>query len=266
MSRFAGLDIDPTPAQIGGSVFRPCILIPTYDNPHTIRAVVEQAKTVVSDILVIDDGSGPETRALVARLAEEGWARVRHRRQNGGKGAAVKTGFEFASELGFTHALQIDADGQHSMHDIPRFLEAARAEPGALILGQPEYDASAPIGRMIGRRITIFWTRMETGGDVIGDPLCGFRVYPVELARRCATGTGDRMDFDPEIAVKIAWTGAPIVRLRTSVRYISRADGGVSHFRLWRDNLLISWMHTRLMWRRMMYRLFRRPLTLPPSS
>jgi glycosyltransferase involved in cell wall biosynthesis len=232
-------------AMSGAPEFRPCVVIPTYDNPDTIRAVVEQVRAVMPGmaIIIVDDGSAAPGRAVVDALAREGLAIVHHRARNGGKGAAVTTGFELAHAHGYTHALQVDADGQHALEDIPRFLEAARAQPFALILGAPIYDASAPKGRLIGRQITRFWTNIETYGRVIDDPMCGFRVYPVapalEIARRC----GRRMDFDIEIAVRLVWEGLPIVNLPTKVRYL---EGGVSHFHLIQDNVRISWMHSRL--------------------
>jgi polyprenyl-phospho-N-acetylgalactosaminyl synthase len=216
-------------------------------------------------VVVIDDGSGPDGRAAVAALEAEGLAHVRHRARNGGKGAAVKSGFAFARELGYTHALQVDADGQHALEDVPALLAASRANPGALVLGQPEYDASAPTGRRIARKITVFWTHLEAGWGTISDPMCGFRVYPLEAALRVAGACGDRMDFDPEVAVRVAWTGAPVLNVPTKVRY---PEGGVSHFKLFLDNWLITRMHTRLMWRRAICAIFRRPLVpaLPASA
>lgn len=225
--------------------FRPCVLIPTYDNPRTIRSVVERSRAHLSDVLVVDDGSGPEGRAACEAVAAEGLAHVVHRPQNGGKGAAVKTGFAAAHELGFTHALQVDADGQHNIDDIPRFLEVAEQHRDALVLSVPQFDESAPRARQIGRKITIFWVNLETGGRVIHDPLCGFRVYPLVDTLRVSV-SADMMDFDPEIAVRLAWSGVPVINLPMKVRYISAEDGGVSHFRVFWDNFLMSWMHTRL--------------------
>lgn len=249
--------------------FRPCALIPTYDNPRTVRAVVERVRAHVPEVVVVDDGSGPEGAAAVAALGRDGLARVTRRARNGGKGAAVKTGFAFARELGFTHALQVDADGQHALEDIPRFLATAQASPQALVLGAPRYDASAPKGRLIARKITLFWTDVEAGRGTITDPMCGFRVYPLDAAL-AAPRTGDRMDFDIEIAVRMAWMGVPIINLPTKVRYLARDEGGVSHFHLLRDNLRIGWMHTRLsmtalLWRPLLRLLGRAPRRLPAA-
>lgn len=225
--------------------FRIAALIPTFDNPRTIRAVVEEVRRHLKDVLVVDDGSGPEGQAACEVLAAEGLVQLVRRERNGGKGAAVKTGLSELAARGFTHAFQVDADGQHAIADMPRFLAAAESHPGALILGSPEFDHSAPRSRLIGRKITRFWTHVETLGPLIDDPMCGFRVYPIEQALRVAA-RGNAMDFDPEIAVRIAWSGTPVLNLLTRVRYLREGDGGVSHFRLVRDNALISWMHTRL--------------------
>jgi glycosyltransferase involved in cell wall biosynthesis len=182
---------------------------------------------------------------VLQELQERGLAHVVRRPHNGGKGAAVKTGLAAARDLGFTHALQLDADGQHCATDIPRFLAQAEANPSCLILGTPEFAADAPRARIYGRQVSIVFVHLETRGRAIADPLCGFRVYPVTAALACAP-RADRMDFDPEIAVRMVWRGVGVLNLPTQVRYIPRAQGGVSHFQLVRDNLRISWMHTRL--------------------
>lgn len=222
-----------------------CAVIPTYDNSETLPAVVEGVRAYLPEVIVVDDGSGAEAKDVARRLAARGLSDVVFRAVNGGKGAAVKDGLRRARLRGFTHALQVDADGQHALADVPRMLEAARARPEALVLGAPAFDASAPRSRVIGRRISVFWARVETGGDEVGDPLCGFRIYPVDAAL-AAGARGDRMDFDPEVAVRMVWRGVPVVHVPTHVRYIPARQGGVSHFHLLQDNLLISWAHTRL--------------------
>jgi glycosyltransferase involved in cell wall biosynthesis len=223
------------------SGFRPCVVIPTHDNPATIRAVVEQVRRRLPDVVVIDDASGEAGRAEVARLGAEGLAHVRRLARNSGKGGAVKAGFSFAEELGYTHALQVDADGQHELADLGTFLARARERPEALVLGAPIFDRDVPRGRLLARQITRFWTHLETGGRVIEDPMCGFRVYPLAAVR--GLRTGDWMDFDIEVAVRLVWRGVPVVNLPTRVHYPSE---GVSHFQLVRDNVRISWLHTRL--------------------
>jgi len=225
--------------------FKPCAIVPTYNNPSTIRLVVEKLKRYFEHIIVVDDGSDPETQKILDSIFEEKLADLVRRKHNGGKGAAVKSGLLRASQENFTHALQIDADDQHNFEDIPKLIEAAQCAPQAIILAAPQFDDSAPKVRLWFRKLTLFWTHIETMGRVIHDPMCGFRIYPVDAA--IATNTpSDHMDFDPEIAVRLAWRGHTIINIPTKVRYISSEQGGVSHFRMFRDNALISWMHTRL--------------------
>jgi len=224
--------------------FRACAVVPTFDNPLTVGAVVVAVSARVP-VFVVDDGSAAAAREAIDALEARGAAAVVRHAHNRGKGAAVKSGLAAARERGFTHALQVDADGQHDLADVPRFLAAAREAPATLVLGQPVFDASVPAGRLRGRKVSIFWTTLETGGRVIADPLCGFRVYPVEAALR-AGARGDRMEFDPEIAVRMVWGGTPVLNLPTRVRYLTAEEGGVSHFRMFRDNVRISWGHTRV--------------------
>lgn len=246
--------------------FRPCVVIPTYDNPETIGAVTLRAAAALRAaghpgvVIVVDDGGGRAAQRALERLQRERDVVLVRRAKNGGKGAAVKDGLRHAHALGFTHAVQVDADGQHAIEDIPRLLEAAQAERGALVLGRPVFDASAPGHRRALRNIAIFWTSAATLLDPgrIADPMCGFRVYPVEVALRVIDRCGDRMDFDPEVAVRLVWEGCPVLHVETRVRYLSEAEGGVSHFRAVHDNVLVSLLYARLvmlrylgMWRQL---------------
>ena len=225
--------------------FRACVVIPTYDNPQTIKAVVEEARRYVPDVLVVDDGSGAPGRAACDELASRGVARIFRRTRNGGKGAAVKEGLRRARDLGFTHAVQVDADGQHDLRHIPRLLEIGLQRPQALVLGCPEFDDSAPRVRRVARRFTQFWVDLEVGPGVIRDAMVGFRLYPI-AATLSAQARGDRMDFDVEVPIRMAWRQTPIVNLPVPVRYLSKEEGGVSHFQPLRDNLRFSWLHARL--------------------
>jgi len=225
--------------------FRACAIIPTYDNPLTIRAVVVEARKHLEHVLVIDDGSGEAGRRACEDIEREGLARVHHRPKNGGKGAAVKTGFLLARELGFTHALQVDADGQHDLTRIERFLSLARSRPETLLLGFPVYDKTLNRGRYAARLVTRFWNYIEVLGPRIGDSMCGFRVYP--LAAAIAAGArADRMAFDVEIPVRMVWNGIEVVNEPVRVRYLAAEEGGVSHYHALWDTLRISWTHTLL--------------------
>lgn len=230
------------------------MLVPHYDNPRTLRAVVEGARACVPDVLVVDDGSGPEGRAAARDLTPI--ADVTFLEPNQGKGAACLAGLRRAAALGFTHAVQIDADGQHDLADLPAFVAAARERPEALVCGVPIFDASAPRGRVIGRRISVFWVDVEVGRGVIRDPLYGFRVYPVVAALEAGC-RAMRMGFDTDIAVRMVWKGTPTVHLETAVSYFAREDGGVSHFRAVRDNAALFALHTGLFLRSLWWRLTR---------
>jgi glycosyltransferase involved in cell wall biosynthesis len=225
---------------------RTCAVIPTFNNPLTIAAVVADVRRHLDDVLVVDDGSHEEGRRALDDLAGRGAARVIRRERNGGKGAAVKTGLRAARDLGFSHALQIDADGQHDTADIPKFLARAAERPQAAVLGHPVFDETMPRGRRAAHALTNFMVFLQTGGRHIVDPQCGFRVYPVEPALEVAARS-DRMDFDIEIAVRLVWAGVPIVNVPTGVRYLPRDAGGTSHFRPVRDNVAITLLHTRLL-------------------
>jgi glycosyltransferase involved in cell wall biosynthesis len=233
-------------AEARASTFRPCVLIPTYDNPATIRSVVEQARAYLTDVIVVDDGSHAPGREACESLASAGLVTLHRCPVNGGKGAAVKAGFALALARGFTHAVQVDGDGQHDLSQIPRFLALAQGRPEALILGTPVYDHTLNKGRYVARLVTRFWNYLEVMGPSIGDSMCGFRVYPIAAA--IASGTrGNRMDFDIEIPVRMVWKRVPVVNAEVRVRYLTAEEGGISHYQTVRDTLLISWAHSKLM-------------------
>jgi glycosyltransferase involved in cell wall biosynthesis len=231
-------------------------LVPTYDNPRTVRGVVARIREQLPDVLVVDDGSGEAARTACAELARDGLAQVHHLPRNGGKGAAMKVGFGLLQQQGFTHALQVDADGQHDLAAIPTFVQQARQTPDALVLAYPVYDATVPKLRLMARELTRFWVDVEVGKKgLIRDALIGFRVYPLASTLRIGA-RGNRMEYEVEIAVRMARAGVPIVNLPVGVRYLRRDEGGVSHFRPFADNLRLSWMHARICTRLSMARVF----------
>jgi glycosyltransferase involved in cell wall biosynthesis len=195
--------------------------------------------------VLVDDGSEPHCAAVLDELARADDVTLVRLAQNQGKGGAMMAGLREAHRQGFTHALQIDADGQHDTRDIPRFIALARQHPEAVICGQPVYDASVPRGRLVARYATHVWVWINTLSLAIRDSMCGFRVYPlaavVGLINR--TRLGKRMDFDCEVLVRLHWRGIAIVNVPTRVTY---PQDGVSHFRAWLDNVLISRMHAQL--------------------
>jgi glycosyltransferase involved in cell wall biosynthesis len=228
-------------------MFRPCVVIPVYNHEHAIQAVLAQVLAHGLPVILVDDGCSAACAAVLDGLAAAHPDRVALERHavNQGKGGAVLTGFERAARDGYSHVLQVDADGQHSVDDVPRFLAAARAAPHAVIAGCPVYDESVPALRLYARYLTHVWVWINTLSLAIRDSMCGFRVYPVApvlaLARRRRLGL--RMNFDIEILVRLYWDGMTIVNLPTRVGY---PEDGVSHFKAWTDNVLISRLHMTL--------------------
>jgi glycosyltransferase involved in cell wall biosynthesis len=225
---------------------RPCVLVPIYNHGATVGGVLRVLSALGLPCLVVDDGSDRGTQDVLARLARElpGVA-VERLPENRGRGAALRHGYRAARARGFTHAVQLDADGQHDPVDVPRFIAAARRRPEALVIGVPIFDATAPRSRLYGRRVSVFWVHVETLSRAIPDPLCGFRCLPLAstLDLLARTPLGDRMEFDVEIVVRLCWQGLPIVTVPTRVRYF---PGGLSHFRPWRDSVRIGQAHARL--------------------
>ncbi len=230
------------------------VLIPSYNPGASVYGTVAAARAHWSPVWVVVDGStdGTAPRLLELAAADPGLT-VLVLPANRGKGGAVLHGLERAHDAGFTHALTMDSDGQHPAERIADFMrasiEASTPERPAMVLGRPVFDASAPLLRVRGRRVSNAWTDLETLGAGIDDSLFGFRVYPI--APLIAVMRGQRrmrrFDFDTEAVVRLAWRGVTPLNLAAPVRYLSTAEGGVSHFRYGRDNLLLTWMHTRLM-------------------
>ncbi|POZ50064.1 glycosyltransferase family 2 protein [Methylovulum psychrotolerans] len=224
-----------------------CIVIPVYNHHEAIGQVTEALRPFKLPCLLINDGSSAACGAELRRLAAQDstWLTLHEREKNGGKGAAVITGLQLALAKGFTHAIQIDADGQHCLDDIRLFLSASAANPDKLILGAPRFDGSASKKRLYGRQFTNLWIWINTLSFDIRDGMCGFRCYPLAAVGKIVqtTALGQRMDFDIEIAVRLHWDGVGVVNIDTDVRY---PLDGVSHFRMLDDNLLISKKHAQL--------------------
>ncbi len=225
------------------------VLIPSYNTGALVLATVRAARGAWAPVWVVVDGSTDGTDQLLRdAAAHDPYLRVLVLPRNQGKGAAVWHGLRAAAAAGFTHALTFDADGQHPASHIADFMAASAADPAAMVLGVPVFDATAPALRVQGRRLSNWWAQLETGGQ-IADSLFGFRVYPIAplLAAMQATRWMRRFDFDPEAAVRLSWQGVRAINRPAPVAYLAAAEGGVSHFRYGRDNLLLTGMHVRLM-------------------
>ncbi len=234
------------------------VLIPSYNTGARLLPTVEEALRHWQPVWIVIDGStdGSE-KNLAALAAREPQLRIIRRPSNGGKGAAVLTGTEAALAAGFTHLLVMDSDGQHPVTRVSSFMAASQNSPAALVLGLPVFGLEVPLERLHGRKLSVGLVHFETFSDtLIGDPLFGFRVYPAELLRRALSQTraARGFDFDPEIVVRMVWAGVPTLNIPAPCRYLSKADGGVSHFHYLRDNVKMVWLHTRLITQLLLWR------------
>ena len=226
------------------------VLIPSYNPGDRALETVRAARAQWDPVWVIVDGSTDGSAEKLSAMARsDPGLRVLVRERNGGKGAALLDGLTAARCAGFTHALTMDADGQHPADRIGAFMNASTAAPEAMILGDPVFDASAPPIRLRGRRIANWCTNLETLWAGVHDTLFGFRVYPIapliEVMQRSRWMR--RFDFDAEAVVRLTWRGIPVVNLPAPVLYFTAEEGGVSHFNYWRDNVLLTSMYLRLL-------------------
>jgi predicted LPLAT superfamily acyltransferase len=227
---------------------RACAVIPSHNHWQAMPVIVERLRALGLAVFVIDDGSEPPARTALAALDAAGQGvRVTRLDVNRGKGAAVLAGVGLARAAGFSHCLQIDADGQHDMTAVADMLALAQNRPDAVVAGWAVYDGSAPLGRVMGRWITHVCVWIETLSFGIRDSMCGLRVYPLAAVAALidkGAGIGEGMDFDTEIIVRLHRDGTPVINHPVRVAY---PPGNLSNFRMWRDNWRITRMHTRLL-------------------
>lgn len=223
-----------------------CIVIPYYNHPDAIGAVVKQLLPYNFNIIIVDDGSSAESKKILFPLLESPQVSLVSRILNGGKGAAVMTGMREALNQGYTHALQVDADGQHDLSKIPELIKLSEENPEKIISGMPVYDDSAPTNRKLWRYATHILVWIHTLSFEIKDSMCGFRIYPLRNTLEVIDSRekfGQRMDFDIEVLVRALWADLHIKQLPVGVKY---PIDGVSHFQLFNDNFLITKMHFKL--------------------
>lgn len=224
-----------------------CLLIPHYNHHHQLIRFLPKLINTGLPCLIIDDGSTEESNQILqSALNDYPGIYLFLQRRNRGKGGAVKAGFYHARSLGFTHAIQIDADGQHNLEDLPEFIRISQENPQAIICGKPVFDDSAPKARLYGRKVTDFWAALETLSLKIKDGLCGFRVYPLTETENILDHyfLSNRMDFDTEFLVKAVWCKTRLIFVKTNVIY---PEQNISHFNYLRDNLQLIKLHARLM-------------------
>lgn len=226
------------------------VMIPSYNTGRRLRGTVESALKAWPDVWVVVDGSTDGSDMEIEPLTKVfRGLKILRKPKNGGKGSAVLVGARAALEAGFTHAVLMDADGQHPGASIPDLIAASRRDDTALIMGKPIFGPEVPKARLYGRRLTIFWTNVKTLWYGLGDTLFGMRVYPLQPLVKAMESTwfARGYDFDPEVAVRMTWGGCRPVQVPVPVRYFSREEGGVSHFNYLRDNIKMVFLHMRLL-------------------
>ncbi len=227
-------------------MYKACAVIPVYNHGTPVRSVCNDLVARGLPLILVDDGSDAQTKQALKEIASQhSTCTVFTLEKNLGKGGAVSFGLLRAHEAGFSHALQVDADGQHDLGEILTFLEESKNQPNLAICGRPVYDESVPLGRKLGRKITNFWVAINTVSLDIPDAMCGFRMYPLQATASLLKSRVffKRMEFDIEVLVRLHWAGLSMKFLPVKVIY---PKGGISHFRMVKDNVAITWMHTVL--------------------
>lgn len=224
-----------------------CVLIPHFDHVDQFRKMLPSLIHLGFPLVIVDDASPIAVFEELSLLVDDqapGTTLVRHS-ENLGKGGAVMTGLNTALDAGFTHAIQVDADGQHDLSGIAQLVNETKRHPNSVICGQPNFDESVSKLRFYSRYITLYLVWLQTLSTEIRDALCGFRSYPLKQITDLLKHShpGERMAFDPEILVRAVWAGIPLYFVPVNVSY---PEDGRSHFRYFHDNLEIAWMHTRL--------------------
>lgn len=224
-----------------------CFVIPVYNHPHYIEALVTHLDQFQMPIILVNDGSDAACTQLLHDIAaQHSLVDLVEHTHNQGKGQAVITGLRHAHKLGFSHALQLDADGQHDWQDVAKFLQISQQHPDAMVIGQPVFDASVPKKRLYGRYATHIWVWINSLSLDIKDSMCGFRVYPLAPTIQVLDSAKfqPRMGFDSEILVRLKWANVFFINVPTKVIY---PEDGISHFNAWRDNWGMSQTHAKLL-------------------
>ena len=224
-----------------------CFVIPVYNHPHYIEALVTHLDQFQMPIILVNDGSDAACTQLLHDIAaQHSLVDLVEHTHNQGKGQAVITGLRHAHKLGFSHALQLDADGQHDWQDVAKFLQISQQHPEAMVIGQPVFDASVPKKRLYGRYATHIWVWINSLSLDIKDSMCGFRVYPLAPTIQVLDSAKfqPRMGFDSEILVRLKWANVSFINVPTKVIY---PEDGISHFNAWRDNWGMSQTHAKLL-------------------
>ncbi len=225
-----------------------CVLIPTYNNEGTIRALIESVFSYTDDVIVVNDGSTDSTAEILGSI--DGLD-VLDLGVNRGKGIALRKGFEHALNKGFQYAITIDSDGQHFAEDLPAFLDKIEEEPDSIIVGARNMNQEGIPGKSsFGHKFSNFWYKVETGID-LPDTQSGFRLYPLQIIKDYRY-VASRYEFEIEVIVKAAWHGVNVTSVPVRVVYFE-GDERVSHFRPAIDNLRFTALNTWLVTLALLY-------------
>ena len=221
---------------------RLCVIIPTYNNVHTIGKVVQDVMVYCDQLIVVDDGCTDGTLDVLQSLSES--IHIVSYQPNRGKGHALVAGFRKAKELGYTHAITIDADGQHFADYIPQLIEEMEKHPQAIIVGCRNLtEKNMPRQNTFANRFSNFWFRLQTGVN-LSDTQSGYRLYTLSSLRGLGLITS-RYEAELELLVFAAWAGVQICSVPVKVYYPPVGER-VSHFRPVYDFVRISILNTIL--------------------
>ncbi len=226
-------------------MFKLVVVIPVFQHGDALKSTLQQLSQFGLPIVVVNDGSDMVESSKIREACQGENITLLERSENGGKGVAVMDGVSEADRQRYTHAFQIDADGQHDLTQVPKFIQISRENTAAMILGYPCFDQSVPFGRKLGRWLTHIWIWINTLSFDVRDSMCGFRIYPIATVLDITENSniGSHMEFDPELCVRACWKGVDVINIPVGVSY---PENGKSNFRIKEDNILISLMHTRL--------------------
>ncbi len=221
--------------------------VPVYNNRETVRDVVVGCRSVLRNIVVVDDGS---TDADVAGLLAGLDVVILKHGKNLGKGRAILTASRYVEDHGGLYLVTVDADGQHVPRDIEKFIPLIREDEPGLIIGCRDFNTeNVPASSRFGRSFANFWLKVETGRTVV-DCQSGFRAYPVRCLNQLRF-RGKRYDFEAEVLARSAWAGFKLNMVPINVIYPAPAER-VSSFKPFLDNLRLTGIHSMLVGRRLL--------------
>ena len=217
------------------------VIVPTYNNPKTIKQVVADILENNYAVIVVDDGSDTPIENLFSTQEREAVIFVRHE-HNLGKGRAIISGLQKAKALGYTHVISMDGDAQHLASEASKLIEICQGDE--IIIGARNFNLEhVPFGSKFGRWFSNMWARWDTGQE-ISDSLSGYRIYPISVLDLPIKT--ERFDWEMEVLVRHADAGKNIKEVIIEC-YYPRPEERVSHFRKFTDTMSIVWVHLQIL-------------------